>query len=68
MGRDLDESALDEATGVCNNVAVDWNQDGDTSDGVIAVDLNGDGDTTDICRDQPNWAKLNLTGPRTSAD
>jgi hypothetical protein len=64
MGRDLVESSLNEGIGVCNNNAVDWNNDGDTSDAAASRDINGDGDTADTHRDFPNWARLKFVGPR----
>lgn len=63
MGRTLDEAALDETTGVCDGVAVDWNKNGVTTDkGVVANidDLPATGKPADFA----NWPALRFTGPR----
>jgi hypothetical protein len=64
MVRTLNEAALNETTGVCNNVAADWNNDGDAVDNPVAVDRDGDGAADDLLSDFPNWARLLFAGPR----
>lgn len=64
MGRSLVESALAEPTGLYNANAVDWNQDGDSTDPAAARDLNSDGDTNDTSVDFANWFSLVFSGPR----
>jgi hypothetical protein len=64
MGASLSEMALNEPNGVCNNVAVDWNGNGMSTNVGVALDINGDGDTTDVWTDFANWASLVFGGPR----
>ena len=64
MGANLSEMALNEPNGVCNNVAVDWNGNGMSTNVGVAVDINADGDTTDVWTDFANWASLVFGGPR----
>jgi hypothetical protein len=64
MGANLNEGALNEPNGVCNNVAVDWDGNGAATGASVAVDINGNGVTTDIWTDFPNWASLVFGGPR----
>ena len=64
MGATLTENALNEPNGVCNNVAVDWNGNGNSTNAGASADLNADGDTTDAWTDFPNWASLVFGGPR----
>jgi len=64
MGASLTESSLNEPNGVCNNVAVDWNGNGNSTNNPASADINGDGDTTDVWADFANWASLVFGGPR----
>ncbi len=63
MGIDLVENNLDETIGVCNNIAIDWNNDGDMTDTSASRDIDGDGNTTDTHSDYCNWCFLNYRGP-----
>lgn len=66
----LDESSVDEQAGVCGNVPIDWNQDGDDTDSGITLDLqeydNGpgggsdNGSSSDILEDYDDWANITL--------
>ena len=64
MGRSLVENNLNEPTGLYNNNAVDWNQDGDTTDNAASRSLNGDADTNDTMTDFSNWQNIIFNGPR----
>lgn len=66
MGRNLQENCLNESVGLYAGRAVDWNQDGDTTDACASRDLNGDGDTGDTVADFPSWASITFVGPRTN--
>lgn len=68
MGRNLAENNLDEATGLYNANAVDWNQDGDSNDNGVARDLTQDGDTNDTAMDYANWVNLVFSGPRQNGE
>lgn len=63
MGANLVESALNEAAGVCNNVAVNWDGDVNPAEPSVSVDLNGGGANATLV-DFPNWARLVFGGPR----
>jgi hypothetical protein len=64
MGANLDEAALNEPAGVCNNVAVDWDGSGAATGAGVAADINANGVSTDVWTDFPNWASLVFGGPR----
>ncbi|MBE9561035.1 MAG: hypothetical protein IMF15_09615 [Proteobacteria bacterium] len=64
MGRNLLENNLNEPAGLYNGNAVDWNQDGDSTDTGVTRDLNSNGSTTDTITDFSNWSNLNFSGPR----
>ena len=64
MGRNLAENNLNEPNGLYNNNAIDWNQDGDSTDISVASDLTGDNDTNDTLVDFDNWSNLVYSGPR----
>jgi hypothetical protein len=68
MGRNLVENTLNEPTGLYNNNAVDWNQDGDSTDNPASRDLSADGDTNDTVVDFSNWANLVFSGPRQNGE
>jgi hypothetical protein len=57
----LDENSLNEAAGVCGNVAIDWNYS-NTIQNNIAYDLNFDG-TNGQLTDYNDWANLSFQGP-----
>jgi hypothetical protein len=66
----LGESAIDETVGVCGDVAIDWNKDGDDTDTGFSLDLqaydNGAGSAsgnesdTDVLEDHDDWANITL--------
>jgi hypothetical protein len=66
----LDESSVDESVGVCGDVGLDWNDDGDTADAGLSQDLqaydngpgsgNGNGSSTDVLEDYDDWANITL--------
>ncbi len=64
MGQSLVEATLNENVGVCNNVAVDWNGNGNSTNNPVSVDINGNAVTTDTWTDFANWVALSFTGPR----
>jgi hypothetical protein len=59
--------SLQEATGVCG-AAVDWNDDGDTTDTNLSVDANNDGTNNETLVDVSNWAGLRFNGPADDGD
>jgi hypothetical protein len=63
MGRVLKEDELDETTGVCNGVPVDWIRD-KYYEKRVKRDLDGDGFANGTVRDYPNWTRLDFSGPR----
>ena len=63
MGINLVENNLNEGIGVCNNLAVDWNNDGDNTDNSATRDINNDGNTGQTWTDFCNWCNLNYRGP-----
>jgi hypothetical protein len=68
----LDEAAVDEPVGVCGDVAVDWNKDGDETGTGLSLDLqafdngpgvgSGNGSLTDILQDHDDWSNITLAG------
>lgn len=66
----LDEAAVDETVGVCGDVAIDWNKDGDATGTGFSLDLqaydngsgsgSGNGILTDILQDHDDWANITL--------
>jgi len=62
MGRALDESCLDETVGLWGGNAIDWNNDGDTTD-TCASNSGLVGGA--IARDFGNWRAITYVGPRT---
>ncbi|MBX3286308.1 MAG: hypothetical protein KF703_13250, partial [Actinobacteria bacterium] len=56
----LFEGALSEAAGICNGVAVDWNENGVIDVGGVARDINGDGDSFGLLTDYDDWAHISL--------
>ncbi|MEE4303829.1 MAG: hypothetical protein V2J19_06700 [Wenzhouxiangella sp.] len=62
----LDENNLDEDSGICGDVAIDWNDDGQIQAGVSA-DLNPNGNfscgaTLTTLRDHNDWASIVFAG------
>jgi hypothetical protein len=61
----LNESALNEAAGICNGVAVDWNQNGLIDSSPVSADINplpaGDG-ALGTLTDFNDWAHLFFRG------
>ncbi len=66
--RDLHETTVTEATGICDNTAIDYNCDGDFSDSG-PLDINrrpglcpggGDGSTNGLHQDYDQWGNLQL--------
>ena len=55
-------NSLQEATGVCG-VAVDWNNDGDTTDTNLSTNANDAGGSSETLIDVSNWANLLFNGP-----
>ena len=51
----LSEPALSEAAGICNNVAIDWNDNGVIDPGTVKVDINEDMAFTDL-HDFDDWS------------
>jgi hypothetical protein len=64
MVASLTENALNEPQGVCNTIAVDWNNNGSATQNGVSVDLDADGAMTHVLVDFPNWARLVFGGPR----
>lgn len=62
QGINLVENSLNENIGVCNNIAVDWNNDGDTTDNPATRDINSNGSTTETWSDYCNWCNLDYRG------
>lgn len=66
---DLDETALNESLGICEEVPMDWNSDGDY--GVVQVDINSSepsqssncGGTYTVLRDHNDWENILYLGP-----
>jgi hypothetical protein len=63
MGANLVELALNESAGVCNNVAVNWDGDGNPAEASVSADINGGGASSTLT-DFANWANLVFGGPR----
>ena len=65
----LNENALDENTGICDNAKIDWNADGNYS--TIAHNINSQeahqeancGGTLTLLNDFDDWANIHLLGP-----
>ena len=55
--RPLDEAALNEYTGICDIVAIDWNSNG-TLENPVSFDIDGSTDT--IHDDFNSWGRLYL--------
>ncbi|MGC4064073.1 MAG: hypothetical protein QM784_05420 [Polyangiaceae bacterium] len=53
----LNESALIESAGMCGNVAIDWNLNGQTDANAVSADINSDG-MTSILSDNDDWSTL----------
>jgi hypothetical protein len=62
MGRDVVENNFNEPMGICGNIALDWNSDGDAVDAVASQDYNGNG-VFDTYSDFCNWCALDYRGP-----
>lgn len=62
MGRDIVENNFNEPMGICGNIALDWNSDGDAVDAVASHDYNGNG-VFDTYSDFCNWCVLDYRGP-----
>lgn len=60
-------SSLDEPTGVCG-AAVDWNNDGDTTDVDLNLSADDNANATETLRDFGNWRKINFRGPEQNGD
>jgi hypothetical protein len=60
-------NSLDEPSGVCG-VAVDWNNDGDTTDLDLSVNADDNGASNETLRDFANWRNINFRGPEQNGD
>lgn len=60
-------NSLNETTGVCG-VAVDWNNDGDTTDTNLSANADDNGSSTETLQDFGNWRKINFRGPEQNGD
>lgn len=60
-------NSLQETTGVCG-FAVDWNNDGDTTDTNLSTNANDEGGTNETLVDVSNWANLLFNGPADDGD
>lgn len=59
MLANLNEASVFEANGICDNVPIDFNNNGSsTNSGVI--NLNGDGNSTDVSIDYNEWRSIRL--------
>jgi hypothetical protein len=64
MRRSLNEACLNEPEGICDNVPIDWNRDGQTTGMCIRAHIHDDTAIT-VLRDYSDWAfmKIDFTGP-----
>ncbi len=62
QGINLVENSLNENIGVCNNLVVDWNNDGDSNDNSATRDINSNGSTAQTWTDYCNWCNLDYRG------
>jgi hypothetical protein len=53
----LNESALVESAGMCGNVAIDWNLNGQIDASAVSTDINSDS-MTSILSDNDDWSTL----------
>jgi hypothetical protein len=60
-------NSLSEPAGVCG-VAVDWNNDGDTTDAALNANADDNGSSTETLHDFGNWRKINFRGPEQNGD
>ncbi|MCB0641140.1 MAG: hypothetical protein KDC44_05845, partial [Phaeodactylibacter sp.] len=57
LHNNLNESNLSEPNGICGNVAIDWNSNGNATQTGLNFDINGDGSITTLT-DFDNWGNL----------
>ena len=57
LHRDLNEAALIESNGVCGNVSVDWNEDGDIQTDPLSLSINGN-DDIEVLTDYDDWGNI----------
>ena len=55
----LNESSITEANGICDNLGLDFNGNGSTTN-TGAINLNNDSNTTDVSIDYNEWAAIRL--------
>jgi hypothetical protein len=55
----LDEQSLNEAAGICGNVAIDWDQDG-VIEPSVARDFNQSGSAADVYQGSNDWNNIRL--------
>lgn len=59
MLANLNEASVFEANGICDNLAIDFNGNGSSSNSGT-IDLNGDGNSADISIDYNEWGSIRL--------
>lgn len=59
MLANLNEASVFEANGICDNLAIDFNSNGNSTDSGT-INLNGDSNSTDISIDYNEWGSIRL--------